>query len=72
MEVTVTSREFQGREWLYQVSLGSLRLSVRQPLSSSFALGERCGLTLAAEAEPLVFPSRALITPRPAAMAHSP
>jgi iron(III) transport system ATP-binding protein len=57
VEVEVLSREFLGRDWLYQMGLGSLRLRVRLPLSVALERGERCRLALRPGAEPLLFPS---------------
>jgi iron(III) transport system ATP-binding protein len=57
VEVEVLGREFLGRDWLYQMGLGSLRLRVRLPLSVVLERGERCRLALRPGAEPLLFPS---------------
>jgi iron(III) transport system ATP-binding protein len=57
VEVEVLGREFLGRDWLYQMGLGSLRLRVRLPLAVALERGERCRLALRPEAEPLLFPS---------------
>jgi len=57
VEVEVLSREFLGREWLYQMGLGSLRLRVRLPLSVALERRDRCRLALRPGAEPLLFPS---------------
>jgi iron(III) transport system ATP-binding protein len=57
VEVEVLGREFLGRDWLYQMGLGSLRLRVRLPLSVALERGERCRLALRPGAEPLLFPS---------------
>ena len=64
LEVEVLSREFLGREWLYQVRLGERRLRVRQPLSPAPQRGERCGLALADGAEPLLLPFGWPLRPR--------
>jgi len=57
VEVEVLGREFLGRDWLYQMGLGSLRLRVRLPLTIALERGERCRLALRPGAEPLLFPS---------------
>jgi iron(III) transport system ATP-binding protein len=57
VEVEVLGREFLGRDWLYQMGLGSLRLRVRLPLAVALERGERCRLALRPGAEPLLFPS---------------
>ena len=57
VEVEVLGREFLGRDWLYQMGLGSLRLRVRLPLAVALERGERCRLTLRPGAEPLLFPA---------------
>jgi iron(III) transport system ATP-binding protein len=57
VEVEVLGREFLGRDWLYQMGLGSLRLRVRLPLNVALERGERCRLALRPGAEPLLFPS---------------
>ena len=57
VEVEVLGREFLGRDWLYQMGLGSLRLRVRLPLDVALERGERCRLVLRPEAEPLLFPA---------------
>jgi len=56
VEVEVLGREFLGRDWLYQMGLGSLRLRVRLPLAVALERGERCRLALRPEAKPLLFP----------------
>ena len=56
VEVEVLGREFLGRDWLYQMGLGSLRLRVRLPLAVALERGERCRLALRPEAEPLLLP----------------
>jgi hypothetical protein len=66
IEVSVLSREFLGRDWLYQVRLGELRLRVRQPLSPALERGQRCRLALMAGAEPLLFPLGWPLRARPA------
>jgi iron(III) transport system ATP-binding protein len=57
VEVEVLGREFLGRDWLYQMGLGSLRLRVRLPLAVALERGERCRLALRPEAKPLLFPA---------------
>ena len=42
----VIGREFLGREWLYQVQCGELRLRLRLPLSADYSRGQRCRLRL--------------------------
>jgi iron(III) transport system ATP-binding protein len=45
-EAWVVGREFLGREWLYQVQAGELRLRLRLPLSADYSRGQRCRLRL--------------------------
>jgi iron(III) transport system ATP-binding protein len=45
-EAWVLGREFLGREWLYQVQCGALRLRLRLPLAADYARGQRCRLRL--------------------------
>jgi len=45
-EAWVLGREFLGREWLYQVQCGELRLRLRLPLAADYARGQRCRLRL--------------------------
>jgi len=66
IEVSVLSREFLGRDWLYQVKLGDRRLRVRQRLSPALERGQRCRLALMPGAEPLLFPLGWPMRPRPA------
>ena len=42
----VIGREFLGREWLYQVQCGDLRLRLRLPLTADYSRGQRCRLRL--------------------------
>jgi iron(III) transport system ATP-binding protein len=64
VEVEVLGREFLGRDWLYQMGLGSLRLRVRLPLAVALERGERCWLALRPGAEPLLFPCGLPVRPR--------
>ena len=64
VEVEVLGREFLGRDWLYQMGLGSLQLRVRLPLAVALERGERCRLALLPGAEPLLFPSGLPVRPR--------
>jgi iron(III) transport system ATP-binding protein len=64
VEVEVLGREFLGRDWLYQMGLGSLRLRVRLPLAVALERGERCRLALRPGAEPLLFPCGLPVRPR--------
>ena len=45
-EAWVVGREFLGREWLYQVQAGELRLRLRLPLTADYSRGQRCRLRL--------------------------
>ncbi|MFM2081099.1 MAG: hypothetical protein RLZZ219_1781 [Cyanobacteriota bacterium] len=45
-EAWVLGREFLGREWLYQVQCGDLRLRLRLPLAADYPRGQRCRLRL--------------------------
>jgi iron(III) transport system ATP-binding protein len=45
-EAWVLGREFLGREWLYQVQCGALRLRLRLPLAADYSRGQRCRLRL--------------------------
>jgi len=65
-EVEVLGREFLGRDWLYLVQHPQGRLRVRQPLAVNLARGERRLLSLAADAEPMLFPAGQPLRPCPA------
>lgn len=52
----VVGREFLGREWLYQVQAGDLRLRLRLPLSADYNRGQRCRLRLRAGEPARLFP----------------
>jgi iron(III) transport system ATP-binding protein len=54
----VQGREFLGREWLYQVLLGDLKLRLRLPLEAEYARGLRCRLSLRPGAPGVLFPTR--------------
>jgi iron(III) transport system ATP-binding protein len=53
----VLGREFLGREWLYQVQCGELRLRLRLPLAADYARGQRCRLRLRPGEPARLFPS---------------
>jgi iron(III) transport system ATP-binding protein len=57
-EAWVQGREFLGREWLYQVQLGELKLRLRLPLEAEYGRGLRCRLSLRPGAHGVLFPSR--------------
>ncbi len=57
-EAWLQGREFLGREWLYQVQLGDLKLRLRLPLEAEYGRGQRCQLRLRPGAEGVLFPSR--------------
>jgi iron(III) transport system ATP-binding protein len=52
----VVGREFLGREWLYQVQAGDLRLRLRLPLSCDYSRGQRCRLRLRSGEPARLFP----------------
>jgi iron(III) transport system ATP-binding protein len=52
----VLGREFLGREWLYQVQCGDLKLRLRLPLEADFQRGQRCRLRLRAGEPARLFP----------------
>ncbi len=54
----VQGREFLGREWLYQVQLGELKLRLRLPLEAEYGRGLRCQLSLRPGAAGILFPTR--------------
>ena len=54
----VMGREFLGREWLYQVQLGAIKLRLRLPLACNWIRGQRCSVQLKAGATALLFPDR--------------
>ena len=54
----VLGREYLGREWLYPVQFGTLRLRLRLPLENTHARGERCRLELRPGARCRLFPRR--------------
>lgn len=62
-EALVVGREFLGREWLYQVEVGTLRLRLRLPLESELERGQRCRLRLKSEPLGLLFPERVAVRP---------
>ncbi|NQW37744.1 MAG: ABC transporter ATP-binding protein, partial [Cyanobacteria bacterium] len=57
-EAWLQGREFLGREWLYQVQLGELKLRLRLPLEAEYGRGQRCQLQLRPGAPAMLFPSR--------------
>jgi iron(III) transport system ATP-binding protein len=57
-EAWVQGREFLGREWLYQVQLGELKLRLRLPLEAEYGRGQRCELSLRPGAKGILFPTR--------------
>ena len=57
-EGIVLGREFLGREWLYQVQLGDLRLRLRLPLDQDWPRGQRCQLRRRTGAQALLYPGR--------------
>jgi iron(III) transport system ATP-binding protein len=64
VEVEVLGREFLGREWLYLVELAGRRLRVIQPLAVDLVRGDRPGLAMAADAEPMLYPCALPLRPR--------
>ena len=52
----VVGREFLGREWLYQVQCGELRLRLRLPLAADYGRGQRCRLRLRPGERARLFP----------------
>ncbi|MEB3234280.1 MAG: ABC transporter ATP-binding protein [Cyanobacteriota bacterium] len=58
----VLGREFLGREWLYQVQLGNLRLRLRLPLEQDWPRGQRCRLQHRPGAQGLLYPGRWRVT----------
>ncbi|PHX68288.1 MAG: sugar ABC transporter, partial [Cyanobium sp. Baikal-G2] len=65
-EAWVQGREFLGREWLYRVQLGDLKLRLRLPLEAEYSRGQRCRLALRPGALGVLFPSQqALQVPPP-------
>ena len=61
-EAWVLGREYLGREWLYQVQFGSLRLRLRLPLPCTYSRGDRCRLALLGGAQARLFPQRLPLT----------
>ncbi len=61
-EAWVLGREYLGREWLYQVQFGGLRLRLRLPLRCTYSRGDRCRLALLADAQARLFPQRLPLT----------
>ncbi len=55
-EACVMGREFLGREWLYQVQQGSLKLRLRLPLEADYQRGQRGRLGLRAGEGARLFP----------------
>jgi iron(III) transport system ATP-binding protein len=56
-EAWVLGREFLGREWLYQVQCGELKLRLRLPLQTDHSRGLRCRLALRPGEPARLFPS---------------
>ena len=54
----VLGREFLGREWLYQVQIGELRMRLRLPLEQDWPRGQRCQLRHRPGTEALLYPGR--------------
>ncbi|MBM5799954.1 MAG: ABC transporter ATP-binding protein, partial [Cyanobacteria bacterium K_DeepCast_35m_m2_023] len=54
----VQGREFLGREWMYQVQLGPLRLRLRLPLEHDWPRGQRCSVQRRPGAQALLYPGR--------------
>ena len=52
----MVGREFLGREWLYQVQCGDLRLRLRLPLAADYGRGQRCRLRLRPGERARLFP----------------
>ena len=57
-EAWVQGREFLGREWLYRVQLGDLKLRLRLPLEAEYSRGQRCRLALRPGALGVIFPTQ--------------
>ncbi|MFM7652775.1 MAG: ABC transporter ATP-binding protein [Vulcanococcus sp.] len=55
-EAWVVGREFLGREWLYQVQCGELRLRLRLPLAADYGRSQRCRLRLRPGERARLFP----------------
>jgi iron(III) transport system ATP-binding protein len=53
----VMGREFLGREWLYQVKAGDLRLRLRLPLQADYARGQKARLRLRPAEPARLFPA---------------
>ena len=62
-DAVVLGREFLGREWLYQVQLGELRLRLRLPLSHDWPRGQRGRLQRLPGASALLYPGRHSLLP---------
>ena len=63
-EAWVVGREYLGREWLYQVQLGELRLRLRLPLDLDYSRGQRCQLRLRSGESARLYPSGAALIAR--------
>ena len=62
-EALVLGREFLGRDWLYLVQLGDLRLRLRLPLSHDWTRGQRARLVQQPGASALLYPGRLPVQP---------
>jgi iron(III) transport system ATP-binding protein len=65
-EAWIIGREFLGREWLYQLQQGDLRLRWRAPLEADHPHGCRGHLRLRSGASALLFPGGRSLTTLPA------
>ena len=59
----VDCREFLGQVWLYRIRMGKLTLKLRQPLSNTLALHQRCVVSIDPVAELLLYPQRIPLLP---------
>jgi len=62
-DALVLGREFLGREWLYQVQLGELRLRLRLPLAHDWPRGQRGRLQRRESTSALLYPGRVGVQP---------
>lgn len=60
---SITCREFLGQAWLYRIQLDNFTLKLRQPLSNTLTLHQRCVVTIDPAAELLLYPQQLPLAP---------
>ena len=60
---SITCREFLGQVWLYRIQLDNFSLKLRQPLTNTLTLHERCVVTIDPATELLLYPQQLPLVP---------